>query len=399
MKKLLSALLVLGMLLLLLVAWQYSGAEHREAKVRDTFGQPTVTDTVTDPPEPIEMTAPVETTALVETTAVTTVETQSAPAEIEYPDTVLLFGGDVNLDADYGSWSAYAAAQRNLSACIDAALLTEMQKANIFMLGNVFAFTDSTQPENKRYTFRTDAENVSVLQEMGTDIVSLANNHVYDYGAAGLTDTLAALDNAGIIHVGAGENITEASRVRYGTVNGVRIAYTAAMRSEKYVNTPEATENSSGVMKMYTLDAYTEVIRQAAENSDFVVAYVHWGTENSLVLEQEQIDGAHALIDAGADIVIGSHTHTLQTVEYYNGKPIFYSIGNLWSDLQQTESALVKVTLASSGEVKSIELIPCENSDGMTRSASAESRAAILERLNQSATASILADGIVTEKQ
>ena len=394
MKKLLSALLVLGMLLLLLAAWQYSGAEYREAKTREHFGQSTVTDTdaVMDP------LMSMETTASVETAETTAVETQGAPAEIEYPDTVLLFGGDVNLDANYGSWSAYAAAQGNLSACIDPALLTEMQNADIFMLGNVFAFTDSTQSTSKRYTFRTDVENISVLKEMGTDIVSLANNHVYDYGAAGLTDTLLALDNGGIIHVGAGENITDASRVRYGTVNGLRIAYTAAMRSEKYINTPEATENSSGVMKMYTLDAYTEVIRRAAENSDFVVAYVHWGTENSLWLEQEQIDGAHALIDAGADIVIGSHTHTLQTVEYYNGKPIFYSIGNLWSDLQQTESALVKVTLKSSREVKSIELIPCDNSDGTTRPASAESRAAILTRLDQSATASVSDAGIVTEK-
>ncbi|MBQ9134402.1 MAG: CapA family protein [Clostridia bacterium] len=394
MKKVLSALLVLLMLLLFFAAWRYADTDYRMAKTLDTFG--TTAATTGRSPETTELP---ETTAVAETTAAVTADTQGSRDETEAPDMVLLFGGDVNLDADYSAWSVYAAAQKDLSACIDRPLLAEMQNASIFMVGNLFAFTDSTQSENKRYTFRTYAENVSVLQQMGVDIVSLANNHVYDFGAVGLTDTLLALNNGGIIHVGAGENSTEAARVRYGMYNGLRIAYTAAMRSEKYINTPEATESSSGVMKMYTLDAYLEVIRGAAAQSDFVVAYVHWGTENSLTLEQEQIDGAHALIDAGADIVIGSHTHTLQTVEYYNGKPIFYSIGNLWSDVQQTESALVKVTLSGDGEVKALELIPCENDAGITRPASDVNRAAIFARLNQSATASVSPEGIVREKK
>ncbi len=385
------------MLVVFSYAWKYSSSGYITDQMRDTFGESTFTDAVSKPPETTE--APVTTDLPPETTAVTTTAAPQTPGDIVYPDTVLLFGGDVNLDANYGPWSVYAAAEGNLAACIDPELLHEMQGADIFMVGNVFAFTDSTQPINKRYTFRTVPENISIYGEMGVDIVSLANNHVYDFGALGLTDTLYTLDNKGIIHVGAGENYAEASRVRYGIFNGLRIAYTAAMRSEKYINTPEATENSSGVMKMYTLDAYVEVIRQAAENSDFVVAYVHWGAENSLWLEQEQIDGAHALIDAGADIVIGSHTHTLQTVEYYKGKPIFYSIGNLWSDMSNTESALVKLTLSSDNTVKALEIIPCNNAGGVTRAASPESRAAILHRLNQSATASIAQDGTITEKE
>ena len=375
-KKILVALLLISMLLLLGLAWKYSGDAYLDEKMRDTFGESTVTLATGTEELPPETTAVPETTAAPETTAVTEPE----PPVEELLDTILLFGGDVNLDATYGPWSVYAAADGDLTACIDPALLQEMKNAHIFMLGNVFAFTDSTQAIDKRYTFRTVPENISVYRKMGVDIVSLANNHVYDFGAAGLTDTLQTLNVAGIVYV-------------------LRIAYTAAMRSEKYINTPEATEDGAGVMKMYDLAAYIEVIRKAAEDSDFVVAYVHWGTENSLELEAEQIDGAHALIDAGADIVIGSHTHTLQTVEFYNGKPIFYSIGNLWSDLQTTESALVKVTLSADKSVKEIALLPCETEAGKTCAASAVMRDAILARLNVSQTASIASDGTVTEKE
>lgn len=394
-KKILVALLLLSMLLLLGLAWKYSGDAYLDEKMRDTFGESTTTLATETEELPPETTAVPETTAAPETTAVA----EPQPPTEEFPDTVLLFGGDVNLDATFGPWSVYAAAEGDLTACIDPTLLQEMKDAHIFMLSSVFAFTDSTQALDKRYTFRTIPENISVYRKMGADIVSLANNHVYDFGAAGLTDTLQTFNVAGIVYVGAGEDLAEAARVRYANFNGLRIAYTAAMRSEKYINTPEATEDGSGVMKMYDLTAYTEAIRKAAENSDFVVAYVHWGTENSLELEQEQIDGAHALIDAGADIVIGSHTHTLQTVEFYNGKPIFYSIGNLWSDLQTTESALVKVVLAGDKTVKEITLLPCETEAGKTRAASAVMRDAIFARLNESASASVSSDGTVTEKK
>lgn len=397
-KKLLAILLLICMLFVFAVAWKRAGSAFVTEEMLENFGQTTDGTTVTTVPH--ETTAPSTTavsSAPIETTAapVTTV-----PQEvIEYPDTELLFGGDVNLDANFGVFPAYAAAQGGLADCIELPLLNEMRDADIFMVSNLFAFTDNAASISKRYTFRTVPENVKILSEMGVDIVSLANNHVYDYGAVGLTDTLFTLDNEGIIHVGAGESFADAARVRYGIFNGLRIAYTAAMRSEKYINTPEATEESSGVMKMYTLDAYLQVVRQAAENSDFVVAYVHWGAENSLWLEQEQIDGAHALIDAGADIVIGSHTHTLQTVEYYKGKPIFYSIGNLWSDMGKTESALVKVTLSYDKTLRSIELIPCENAEGKTKLATPERRTAILSRLNQSATAYISPAGVITEKK
>ena len=395
MKKILVALLLLSMLLLLLLAWKYSGDSYLEEKMRDTYGEMTTvstTETQTAPPETTEVPVTAE-------MPVTTAATVEVPPEQVEADTVLLFGGDVNLDAALGPWQVYTEAGRDLAACIDASLVEQMRSAHIFMVGNVFAFTDVTQGLDKRYTFRTVPENVEIYRKMGVDIVSLANNHVYDFGAVGLTDTLQTLNVAGIVNVGAGENLAEASRARFANFNGLRIAYTAAMRSEKYVHTPEATETSSGVMKMYDLAAYTDTVAKAAADSDFVIAYVHWGTENSLALEQEQIDGAHALIDAGADIVIGSHTHTLQPVEFYNGKPIFYSIGNLWSDLQSTESALVRVTLGADKTVKSIELVPCETAEGKTTAASAVLRDAIFARLNESASASVSSDGIVTEKK
>lgn len=386
--NILVGLLVVGLCCLLFLAWRATDTKHVEQQMQDQFS--------TVSPE-AETTAAVTTEVPITTEAPVTTEipvtTAESVAEIQ-PAAVLVFGGDVNLDVRYNALVPEAVTDP--ASCIEEKLLAVMQGADAFMAGNIFAITDTAAPVNKQYTFRTDSENTAFWSKLGADVVSLANNHALDYGAAGLADTMTALDAAGIETVGAGQTIADASAVHYADLGGRRIAFTAAMRSEKYVKTPAATETNAGVMKMYDIEPYLEVIRTADVNADFVVAYVHWGTENTNTLEQAQIDGAHALIDAGADIVIGAHTHTLQAVEYYNGKPIFYSLGDLWCNSLDGESALAKITISENGVTA--EVIPCVNTGSRTYVASGDAKTAIFTRLNASDTVTVDENGIVAER-
>lgn len=399
MKRILVSLLLIGLVILLFFAWAVSGDSYVTKEMREKFTADNWKNTTTAVQVPPIEQPEAEPSAVTE--AVTSADTSETTAPtVEAPvgfteDTVLVFGGDVNLDVRYNALVSEAV--NSPASCIEEVLLTEMQSADFFMAGNVFAITDSTETLAKAYTFRTAPANVAFWTKIGADAVSLANNHSVDYTAVGLADTVKTLADAGIATVGAGANAVEAAKVHYFDHGGKRIAITAAMRSEKNVRTPDATEQTAGVMKMYELEPYLAVIRTAKENADFVVAYVHWGTENTNTLEQAQIDGAHALIDAGADVVIGAHTHTLQAVEYYGGKPIFYSLGDLWCNSLTGESGLAKITFAADGSVKA-QVLPCVNVGSRTYLAQGDTKAQVLARLNESATVSVDENGVIAAK-
>ena len=138
----------------------------------------------------------------------------------------------------------------------------------------------------------------------------------------------------------------------YYIVNGRKIAYVAASRAEKYKLTPEATATTPGILRCYDTKKFLQVIREAEANSDFVIACVHWGTEYSDKLQKEQTSTARDYIDAGADLIVGAHAHQLQGVEYYNGKAIFYNLGNFWFNSYDIDTGLLKVELFHDGTTK-----------------------------------------------
>ena len=179
----------------------------------------------------------------------------------------------------------------------------------------------------KAYTFRGHPDRVSVLLEMGTDLAMLANNHDYDYGEISLLHTLATLDGAGIGTFGAGENLDAAMEPYYVEIDGITIAFVAASRAEKNKLTPQATKDSPGILRCYDTELFLEVSNEADKNADIVLACVHWGTEYSTVLEKVQPETGKLYLDAGADAIIGTHSHCLQGMEFYDGKPIIYSLG------------------------------------------------------------------------
>ena len=211
-------------------------------------------------------------------------------------------------------------------------------------LNNEFTYSTNGSPmSGKAYTFRAHPDLVSVLQEMGVDIVTLANNHVYDYGKQAFLDTLTTLENADIDYFGAGKNLEEAMAPVYYEVDGKTIAFVAASRAEKNIMTPQATEDSPGILRCYDTALFLETIQEADANADFVIAVVHWGTEYSTKLEEAQLTTGKAYLDAGADAIIGGHSHCLQGMEFYNGKPIIYSLGNYWFNSRTLDSMLINL--------------------------------------------------------
>ena len=151
-----------------------------------------------------------------------------------------------------------------------------------------------------------------MLETFGTDIVSLANNHVYDYGEAALIDTIDTLEEAGIPYVGAGKDLKDAMRPVYFVANGKKIAIVSATQIERSLNyTKEATETTPGVLKTLNPDKFLKVIEEARDNSDYVIAFVHWGTEGNNYFGSDQVALAKQFVEAGVDVIIGGHTLSL----------------------------------------------------------------------------------------
>ena len=198
------------------------------------------------------------------------------------------------------------------------------------------ALTDSNDRRDKVFTFKTDPEYANILVEGNVEFVTLANNHVLDYGQEGYDDTKAALDAVGIAYAGRDEYAV------YETESGLRIGIYA-------LSFGTVDQIKAGIAALQALDV------------DFIIAAMHWGDEGSYSANAEQKKLAHACIDAGADFVYGSHPHTLQPVEEYNGKYIYYSMGN-WTfggntDPRDNDTFILRLTLERTpdGEVSVIK--------------------------------------------
>lgn len=273
-------------------------------------------------------------------------------------DFTLCFAGDINFDEDWATTKYLDSCENGILDCISPELVSTMQGADIMWLNNEFTYSTRGKPmSGKMYTFRADPSRAENLKTLGVDIVGLANNHVYDYGKDALLDTFDALNNAGIPFVGAGRNLQAAKRPVYLQAGGKTIAFVAASRAEKNKMTPQATDSEPGILRCYDTELFKQSITEASENADFVVALPHWGTEYSTVLESVQKQTAHEYIDAGADAVIGAHTHCLQGLEFYNGAPIAYSLGNFWFNDKTLDTMLITLHCYGNNEENRLEVI------------------------------------------
>jgi poly-gamma-glutamate synthesis protein (capsule biosynthesis protein) len=182
--------------------------------------------------------------------------------------------------------------------------------------------------QNKQYVFKGTPDALPAMKEAGFDLLSLANNHTLDQGWEGLQDTMDYLDEAGIRHVGAGIDDKDAFTPAYFDANGLSVAFIGVSRVVPEVSW-KADRRHPGIADAYDPRRAVEAIREAKSRADLVVVMIHWGIER-----QDQPDPRYqrklgsTLIDAGADLVIGSHPHVLQGFESYKGKWIAHSLGN-----------------------------------------------------------------------
>ena len=245
--------------------------------------------------------------------------------------------------------------------------------------------SDEGSPKvGKEYTFRAPLALAQGLTSAGIDVVSVANNHVLDYGQAALADSIENLDLAGVAHAGAGSNRASAAAPAIlvtpaGTV--AVLAFTSIIPSGF-----TATAKQGGVNPaVYDYAKVLESIEAASQKTDFVVVSVHWGTEYSSKADSGQRSLAHRMIDAGADLIIGHHPHVIQGIELYKNRVIAYSLGDFvfdhWSRLTG-EAFVLQVTLPHEG-VPSVNIVPVYLNDttGVPAPVSGKEADAILGRL------------------
>ncbi len=313
-------------------------------------------------------------------------------------EAILLFAGDILFDDSY-TVMVTMRQRGSIRACFSAETLREMEEADIFMLNNEFTYTNRGEPTpGKAFTFRAKPENAAMLHELGVDIVSLANNHAYDYGEISLLDTLATLEGIDMPYVGAGRNLAEASGIVYFQAGSQKIAFLSGTQIERMTppDTKGASENTPGVFRCLTETEIFDKIAEAKENSDFVVVYIHWGTEKTDQLDWAQPGMAKSLAQAGADLIVGDHAHVLQPLANVEGVPTVYSLGNYWFNSSTLNTCLVKVTLKD-GEMQSFQFLPALQSGCYTKLLSGAEKEAVLEYMRGiSGTVAIDAEGYVT---
>lgn len=201
------------------------------------------------------------------------------------------------------------------------------QQADLAIANLETPITTGGTRQAKEYSYRSSPLALPPLADAGIDLVNLANNHSMDRGPDGLLDTIKHLDENGILHVGAGENIDEAYKAIIIEKKGVKIAFLGMNRvipDESW----KATKSRPGMTQVYEPTLAVESIKLAKEQADLVVVITHWGVEREDMPVQYQKDLARRFIDAGADLIVGSHPHVLQGFEQYKGKWIAYSLGN-----------------------------------------------------------------------
>ena len=241
------------------------------------------------------------------------------------PSATLVFVGDIMLSREIGRIMT----ERNDWAYPFRAVGDTLARADL-AIGNLEGpISNRGANQGSMYSFRANPRATAGLAEAGFDIMTVANNHIWDYGPDALRDTLGYLAAAGIAAVGGGENHRAAHAPAIRTVEGIRIAFLG------YTNLiPEARDHpdASPATAYLDLDTALADIVRAKREADMVVILIHWGNEYETSASSAQQEMAHALVDGGARLVIGHHPHVVQEVEQYGAGLIAYSLGNFVFD-------------------------------------------------------------------
>lgn len=260
---------------------------------------------------------------------------------------------------------------------------------------------ESRTPLDSGYVYKGSPDVLPALRDAGFDVVSLANNHALDQGVEGLRDTMAHLEEAGIEYMGAGNNDKEAFTPVIKEVKGMKVAFIGISRVIPFADW-KADRNVAGVAESYDTTRAAAAIAEAKEQADIVVVMVHWGKERTTVLQPHQKDFGKVYIDAGADLVIGSHPHVLQGFENYKGKWIAYSLGNFifssYPKDAEAETGVLDAVCTKSGDCD-LKFHPMAVKNAQPAPLSGEASKALLDRLTSiSIGVRLEADGSLTAK-
>lgn len=189
----------------------------------------------------------------------------------------------------------------------------------------------------KKYSFRFNPDAVKGLQYAGFDVLSLANNHMLDWGRESLCETTKNLDKAGIGHVGAGCNAQEAHNPYIAQLGDTTVAFLAYTT---FYEGAHATDERAGMTKLDREEMKQAIRDLKASGVDIVLLSIHWGIEYDTRSSKREQQFAHELVDAGLDVLIGHHPHVAQEIERYGDGWIIYSLGNLVFDQYFSEETM-----------------------------------------------------------
>ena len=239
-----------------------------------------------------------------------------------------VFGGDVHFEGRVGT-----SLDRSATGPL-AGMAGTYGPDEIVVVNLETAITESTGAAGKTYTFKAPPARLAELVADGVDVVSLANNHGMDFGARGLADTLAAADAVGMPLVGAGADADEAFAPWTTTVGDHRVAVLGATQvlDNAFESSWTADADSPGLASAKQPQRLVEAVARAAAEADTVAVMVHWGVEKQTCPTADQQGLARALVDAGADIVVGGHAHRLQGAGRMGTAVVGYGLGNLVFD-------------------------------------------------------------------
>ncbi len=329
-----------------------------------------------------------------ETKAKTTNQQPVKNEELKETKATFLAVGDIML-----SRGVNQAIEREGNPLLPFSQLDNLLSSTDFNFGNLESPVSGNEKRLGRgLVFNTHQHDLAGLVKYNFKVVNLANNHALDQRLEGLRFTQKYLEKQGVSHLGVGENKAEAWQPKIIAANGIRIGFIGASYS---------SINDGGVIKTGYVARIEEfenlktAIRQLKTGSDFIVVTFHAGIEYTRKPNRSQINFARTAIDSGADLVIGSHPHWIQTFEQYQGRYIFYSLGNFIFDQRKPdtkEGLMLQITLqkkqsAESGEsdtkLERIELIPIViERIGVPRRATSKERQMILKKIG--ATDSII---------
>lgn len=273
------------------------------------------------------------------------------------------FVGDVLMS--YGLCNNYA--KGGILGVVSQKVLDKMTSADFMVANHEYCCTDidkSNAVKYQTYIEHATTDKEHIFAELGIDVAGFANNHGYDYGPQGFLDTLDILTKYNIPYVGAGRNSDESNKPVIIEKYGIKIAIFAAngvITHRDWISGPDKPGmNSLWDLPQYDSYAKTiENIKKASEECDLVIGMPHFGDEMHFDMNAVQKQYAHAWVDAGCDIIIGSHPHVLQGMEYYNNGIIFYSLGNFLFEGHRRETCIVTITYDPRSLSYDISVMPC----------------------------------------